>query len=74
EALRAIAADHDLPAENLLAPDYVRRLAWEPPSPLTPDAVAAGLLRLGARRWQITLTVPALTSALTALPPANNLG
>ena len=33
EALTAMAAEHELPVENLLTPDYVRRLAWRPPTP-----------------------------------------
>ena len=41
-ALTAIAEQHDLPVENLLTPDYVRRLAWRPPTPVTEEAVDAG--------------------------------
>ena len=33
EAVSALAAASRLPAENLLAPDAVRRLSWEPPEP-----------------------------------------
>lgn len=64
EVLTALAGEHELPAENLLTPDYVRRLAWSPPDPLTPEAVDATLAALGARPWQRRLTVPGLTGAL----------
>ncbi len=51
------------PVENLLSPDTVRRVLWEPPA----DGDVAGLLaRRGARRWQIELTAPLLTAALHA--------
>jgi ribonuclease D len=57
---------HDLPAENLLTPDLVRRLAWEPPVPLEQERVAGELRAGGARRWQIELTAARLTAALDA--------
>ena len=40
-------------AQNLLASDVVRRLAWEPPNPLDEVAVRERLAALGARPWQI---------------------
>lgn len=63
-ALTALADEHGLPSENLLAPDAVRRLAWEPPEPLEEAQVEAFLRAHGARNWQLGLTVPALTGAL----------
>ena len=53
-----------VPLENLLTPDYVRRLAWRPPAPITEPTVDAELAALGAREWQRELTVPPLTAAL----------
>jgi ribonuclease D len=64
ESLLAIADQHGLPVENLLTPEYVRRLAWRPPSPLTEETVDAALAGYGARRWQRDLTVPAITPLL----------
>jgi ribonuclease D len=67
-ACRAVIAQlcqtHDLPAENLLTPDLVRRLAWQPPDPLDIEAVAAALRAGGARPWQVELTSERLTDAL----------
>jgi ribonuclease D len=60
----ALADEHRLPAENLLQPDSVRRLAWRPPPELTPGAVSDDLRRFGAREWQITLTAGPLARAL----------
>ncbi len=64
----ALAGENDLPQENLLSPDVVRRLAWTPPEPLTHDQVETTLASLGARPWQRELTSSALTDVL-AQPP-----
>ncbi|WP_313896168.1 ribonuclease D [Streptomyces sp. YIM 98790] len=65
-AVTAHAERLNLPQENLLAPDTVRRLCWEPPGEPTEEAVTGALRRLGAREWQIEQTVPLLTQALAA--------
>jgi ribonuclease D len=64
EAVTAIAESRHLPTENLLAPDAVRRLSWEPPDPATPETVAAALAGYGARPWQAELTAGPLATAL----------
>ncbi|MGI9007338.1 MAG: ribonuclease D [Streptosporangiaceae bacterium] len=63
-AVAALADANHMPAENLLAPDAVRRLAWQPPDPVTPESVAAELQRYGARSWQVDLTAVPLVLAL----------
>jgi ribonuclease D len=63
-AVTAVAAEHTLPPENLIAPDSVRRLAWLPPEPVDAESVAAALTANGARRWQVTLVAPPLAEAL----------
>ena len=63
----ALADEHTLPAENLLPPDVVRRLAWQPPEPQDPEAVAADLAAHGARPWQVELTALPISKALTRL-------
>ena len=69
-ALTALAQTHTMPAENLLAPEALRRLAWTPPAPVDAETVAADLLRHGARHWQIGLVTEALVLALPEPPPA----
>lgn len=64
-AVAALADEHNVPAENLLAPDTVRRLAWRPPQPLEAAEVAAALHDLGAREWQIRLVASPLARALS---------
>jgi ribonuclease D len=66
EAVRQVAKEHDLPQENLLLPDVVRRLAWQPPpEPRSPENVAAMIAAAGARPWQVELTSAALADALS---------
>ena len=75
-ALTPLAEEHALPVENLLAPDTVRRLAWEPPEEPTPASVASFLRDHAARPWQVALTAGPLAAALTGAgtqtrPPPN---
>jgi ribonuclease D len=70
--LQAKAEELNLPLENLLTPDYLRRVAWRPPADLTEDSVAAELRALGARRWQVELSAPLIAGAFLnpqPLPP-----
>ena len=67
-ALAELAERLDMPVENLLTPDYVRRLCWSPPEPAGEAAVGAALRELGAREWQIELTLPLLSEALLVQP------
>jgi ribonuclease D len=62
-----LADEHSLPAENLLQPDVVRRLAWRPPEPPSPEAVGAELVEHGARPWQAELTAEPIGKALLRL-------
>ncbi|MEE1926794.1 ribonuclease D [Streptomyces sp. TRM 70351] len=68
-AVTAHAEKLGMPQENLITPDTVRRLCWEPPADAGPGAVAAVLRGFGAREWQIGQTLPLLTAALSAAPP-----
>ncbi|MDR7086671.1 ribonuclease D [Aeromicrobium panaciterrae] len=66
EVVTSLAEKHNLPAENLISPQLVRNLAWEPPEDLTVDVVSASLAAQGARQWQIGLIGELLTEALDA--------
>ena len=65
-AVGAVAERLNLPVENLLAPDAVRRLCWSPPQPADEAAVAVFLREYGARGWQVELTARVLAEALAA--------
>ncbi|MBT2472635.1 ribonuclease D [Streptomyces sp. ISL-66] len=69
-AVSALAEGLNLPQENLIAPDTVRRLCWEPPLRLEADAVAEALAGYGARPWQIEQVTTALVTALATTAPA----
>ncbi|MET8338061.1 ribonuclease D [Streptosporangium canum] len=63
----ALADEHHMPTENLVQPDAVRRLTWEPPSVIDEETVSARLRELGAREWQIGLTAHPMAKALIRL-------
>jgi ribonuclease D len=58
------AEQHNLPPENLISPDFIRRLAWSPPDEMTPRTVSDMLRGFGARNWQVTLLADQLAEAL----------
>ncbi|WP_256104373.1 ribonuclease D [Streptomyces sp. ODS05-4] len=66
-AVTALAEALNLPPENLITPDTVRRVCWEPPAEPTADAVAAALAGHGARPWQVEQVTPVLVGALSAV-------
>lgn len=62
-AIEAEAERMSMPTENLLTPDTLRRLVWQPPEPMSAEAIELRLRELGAREWQIGLTAPILAAA-----------
>ncbi|WP_026250231.1 ribonuclease D [Streptomyces sp. ATexAB-D23] len=64
-AVSALAERLHLPQENLITPDTVRRVCWEPPKNPTPETVESALAGYGARHWQIEQVAPLLVRALT---------
>jgi len=67
-ALTELAKELNLPVENLLTPDYVRRLLWQPPADPGVESVGAVLREYGARPWQIGLTATILATAIAEHP------
>lgn len=63
-SLARLSEEVDIPVENLMTPDTVRRVLWRPPSPATAAAVDDALAQLGARPWQRQLVGPVLLEAL----------
>ncbi|WP_426225714.1 HRDC domain-containing protein [Pseudarthrobacter sp. DSP2-3-2b1] len=61
--LQETAEELNLPVENLLTPDFLRRIAWRPPTDISEETVAAELRTLGAREWQVGLVTPLLLEA-----------
>jgi ribonuclease D len=66
EVVNRIASGLNLPPENLITPDSVRRLAWSPPEEIAEQTVAQALRAFGARNWQVNLISAELAAALPA--------
>ncbi len=64
--VEARAEELTMPTENLLTPELLRRVAWEPPAPIDADIVGAALLALGARHWQVRETAQVIADAFVA--------
>lgn len=58
----------DVPVENLMQPDVVRRVLWRPPADRDAAGLDAATADQGARPWQRELVVPLLVSALEQHP------
>ena len=52
----AVAEEVKVPVENILTPDILRRLCWEPPKDVSAAGIAGALSNAGARKWQIDAT------------------
>lgn len=61
----ALAEQLGMPAENLITPDTVRRVCWEPPQVVSTESVASALTGHRARAWQVEQVTPVLVAALT---------
>lgn len=70
-AVSRLAERLGLPQENLIAPDTVRRICWEPPGAPTPEAVGARLAERGARPWQIELVSGVIAQSLRTVAPGS---
>ena len=71
-ALLEVAEAMEMPVENLLTPEYLRRVAWDPPEPATTDAIAAALVDLGAREWQVAATAQRIADAFVEAAQADD--
>ncbi len=70
DAIGSLSEELDVPAENLVSPDAVRRVMWTPPA-ADAAAVAERLGSYGARAWQVELVTPLLVDAIAAAEPAD---
>lgn len=60
----ALAERLNMPQENVVSPDTVRRICWEPPKVIDAGSVETALAGYGARAWQVELVTPVLVAAL----------
>lgn len=54
----------ELPVENLVSPDALRRVLWKPPMPLTAESLDAALEAELVRPWQRELLIPLMLTQL----------
>ena len=70
KAARAAVIDKstelNIPIENVLTPELLRRLAWAPPEPIEHESVRAALSDMGARAWQVDAIANPITDAFLA--------
>ncbi|WP_350349754.1 HRDC domain-containing protein [Agromyces sp. G08B096] len=52
-----------MPVENLLTPDHLRRVAWKPPADASAAGIREALAALGARPWQLDATAQIIADA-----------
>jgi ribonuclease D len=64
------ATELNIPVENVLTPELLRRLAWAPPEPIELATVRAALSEMGARVWQVdALAAPITDAFVSSLEP-----
>ena len=57
------SAELNIPIENVLTPDLLRRVSWAPPEPIEVGTVRAALAEMGAREWQLDAVAAPITEA-----------
>ena len=67
-AVAVVSETMEIPMENLLTPELLRRVAWHPPEPTDAVGVADALGALGARPWQLDATAQVIADAFVAPP------
>lgn len=60
--VEAVAEELGMPTENLLTPEFLRRVAWDVPGE-TADDIGSALIALGARPWQVAQTAQKIADA-----------
>jgi len=71
-ALIELSAQIQIPTENLVTPELVRKICWQDPpasSSEYEDFVIEQLNKTGARPWQIELVTPPISAALSQTEP-----
>ncbi len=62
--MQELSQRHDIPVENLLTPDVLRQVLWDPPVPLETGVIQQALAGHGARPWQCELVAPIVAQAV----------
>jgi ribonuclease D len=62
-AVTTVSESMDIPMENLLTPDVLRRVSWNASAETDAEGVATALAALGARPWQLDATAQVIADA-----------
>ena len=71
-ALIELSTQIQIPTENLVTPELVRKICWQQPPASNSEYenfVMSNLNTMGARPWQIELVTPAISAALSQTEP-----
>jgi ribonuclease D len=71
ELVAKLSEEQNIPQENILNPETLRQICFEPPVPLSPEHLTTALASRLAREWQIELVVGELLIALATKPKEN---
>jgi ribonuclease D len=66
-----LAGERNIPVENMLTPELLRRVAWAPPEPFDENTLRAALAEQGARAWQPDETVGVIFHAFVEADQAS---
>lgn len=64
EGLGAESERLSIPVENLISPELIRQVCWDPPADASLAGLGDVLSKAGARPWQVALAVPILSAAI----------
>lgn len=67
EELARLSEERSIPSENLLTPDFLRRLCWDVPPDISTPGIRQALLDKGARAWQVNIVAEALSTVFQAV-------
>jgi ribonuclease D len=67
-ALISLSEELQIPQENILNPEVLRSICFEPPADISHESVSENLAAKGARAWQIAVVVDQLVTTLQATP------
>jgi ribonuclease D len=73
-AMGELSESLNIPVENLLTPELLRRLSWTPPEPVDAESVGAALDDAGARPWQVAAVAEPIARAFVASAEAGPEG
>jgi len=73
-SIALVSTEVNIPAENILTPEVLRRLAWSPPHPLDVEGIHTALVGLGARQWQVDALAQVILDAFVDANQTIELG